>query len=179
MKTRPQSNCLRRKRGFSLIEMTLAIFMSLWVASATVVLMKQHVYFIKAINQFGFLRDEAPMINVLMSHIIQRADAYRIYETKGNAMAGTGAVNTGGKAVWLRLRNPDGSFEQSIIAFEETAGEGSLNYYVHDGAVWGEAPDWTISSLPQDVTFSNDSGVLLIQMTGPNQEEITYVGYSE
>ncbi len=169
----------KKKRGFSLVETTLALFMALWVASATVVLMKQHVYFMKLINQFSFLRDEAPMINILMSRIIQRSDAYRIYESKASAMAGTGALNTGGTAVWLRYRNPDGSFQQSIIAFEINAGETSLNYYLHNGVAWGASPDWTISSLPEVVTFANDSGVLLMTVTGPNQEEITYVGYSE
>ena len=153
--------------------------MAMALAAATIILMQQHIQFMKVVNQFSFLRDEAPLINVLMSRIIQRSDAYRIFAGRQGAINGGAAVNTDGKAVWLRFRNPDGTFQQSIIAFDDNAGDGRLNYYVYDGNSWPATPDWTISSLPENVSFSNDTGVLLMTVTGPSQEEITYVGYSE
>ncbi|MCB1230055.1 MAG: hypothetical protein KDN19_07310 [Verrucomicrobiae bacterium] len=169
----------RKQRAFSLIEMTLAMTLAMGVAAATVVTMQQHVNFLRIMNRFNFLRDEAPTINLLLSRIIQEADSYRVYPSKTAAMNGAGAVNSGGTALWLRFRNPDGTFRQAAIVFETIAGDTQLNYYNKGASTWPVTPDWTISSQPAQVTFANDTGVLLITVTGPENEEITYVGNAE
>lgn len=181
MKTFLSSNGRSRARraAFSLTEMALAMSMAMGVAGATVVLMQQHVSFLRVMNRFNFLRDEAPTINLLLSRIINEADSYRVYPSKTAAINGSGAVNTGGTALWLRFRNPDGTARQSAIVFESVSGEDQLNFYTRSSTGWASSPDWTISSLPTNVTFSNDTGVLLITVTGPENEEITYVGNSE
>ncbi|MCB1063474.1 MAG: hypothetical protein KDN20_11210 [Verrucomicrobiae bacterium] len=168
-----------RGKGFTLMEMTLALTMAMGVAAAVVVLMQQQVTFQRILNRFSFLRDEAPSISLLVSNIVKEADSYRIFTSKSSAFSGSGAVNTGGNALWLRYRNPDGSIRQAAMVFETVSGESELNFYNHTGVAWPTSADWTISSLPTNVTFSNNSGVLLVTVTGPEAEEITYVGDSE
>lgn len=169
----------RRQAGFSLIEVTFAMTQTLALAATVVLMLGQHVSFLRIVNRFAFLRDEAPAINVLLGKIIRQTDSYRIYPSKSEAIAGTGAVTAGGSAVRLRFRNPDGSFEQAMIAFEAAEGRKGLNFYLLDGTDWSSVPDWTISSSPQAVTFANDSGILLVTVTGGNAEEITYAGGTE
>ena len=169
----------RKTRGMTLTEVTLAMMLALGVAATTVVMAGQHVSFMRLLNDFTFLRDDAPTINTLLGRIITKADAYRIYADKSSTFAGAGAVTNGGSALWLRFRNPDGTFQQSAIVFETLSGDTSLNYYNHNGTAWPGTPDWTISSQPSNITFANNTGVLLITMTGPNSEEITYVGNAE
>ena len=75
----------RRSRGFTLLEMTFAIGMSLGIAAMLVGLMQQQVSFTRLLTQFRFLREEAPNINTLMTTMLNKADSYRIYTSTGNA----------------------------------------------------------------------------------------------
>ncbi|MEX2579333.1 MAG: type II secretion system protein [Verrucomicrobiales bacterium] len=168
----------RRSRGFTVIEMTLALALGLGVAMTLISLLQQQIGFSKALMRFSFLRDEAPQINTLLSTIITKADNYRIYPDVDKAKAATEAVRSGGRALRLRFRNPDGDFDTGIVAFEVADGEKKLNYYLQPSGTgsWTDAPNWTISSQPDLVDFDNSSGILLITMTGENGDQITYAG---
>lgn len=168
----------RRSRGFTLLEMTFAIGMSLGIAAMLVGLMQQQVSFTRLLTQFRFLREEAPNINTLMTTMLNKADSYRIYTSTGNAKAASNAVRDNGRALRLRLRNPDGTTAHAIIAFETLGGVNRLNYYHLNSSngTWPNDPSWTITSRPSLVNFSNSSGILLVTMTGPDGEEITYAG---
>ncbi|HQW28424.1 MAG TPA: hypothetical protein PK529_04520 [Verrucomicrobiales bacterium] len=175
MMKRPARN---KAKGFTLIEMTLALAMTLGIAATLIGLIQQQVSFVGLISRFKFLRDEAPQINTLMTTIINKADSYRIYANLTNAKGLTGAIQTGGRALRLRLQNPDGTTSHAIISFETQNGKYRLNYYNlnYGETTWPTTPSWTISSSPSMVNFDNSSGVLLITMTGPNGDEITYAG---
>lgn len=167
-----------KRAGFTLIEMTLALALSMGIAASIVALLQQQVSFTRVLSNFQFLRDDAPQVNTLLANLINKADTYRIYSSRTNAMASTGAVNAGGRALRLRFRNPDGTSSNAIISFEEVSGKKYLNFY-HRGpndASWPSSPSWTITSRPALVDFSNNTGILLIAMTGPNGEEITFAG---
>lgn len=179
MKAQVSQRLRRSRQGFSLIEVTFSMMQALALAGTVVLMLGQHVSFLRVVHAFDFLRDEAPAMNVLLGKIIRQADTYRIFSSKADAVSGTGAVTSGGSAVWLRFRNPDGSFAESVVAFETADGSRGLHIYQLKGTNWDSTPDWTISSLPQQVTFANDTGVLLVNVTGPNGEEVTYVGSSE
>lgn len=168
----------RKAKGFTLIEMTVALGMTLGIASTIVGILHQQVAFIGLVSRFQFLRDEAPQINTLLTTIINKSDSYRIYGNIVNAKAGSGAVQAEGRALRLRFRNPDGTTSNAIISFENQAGKNRLNYYFkpQGQSSWPTSPSWTISSRPTLVDFSNTSGILLITMTGPNGEQITYAG---
>jgi len=175
MKKKPSS---RKTKGFTIIEMTIALAMTLGIASTIVGMLQQQVSFIGLVSRFQFLRDEAPQINTLLTTIINKADSYRIYGNTADARAATGALQANGRALRLRFRNPDGTTSHAIIAFENQGGRNRLNFYfrAQNQSTWPSNPSWTISSRPSLVDFSNTSGILLITMTGPNGEQITYAG---
>lgn len=168
----------RKLKGFTIMEMTIALGMTLGIASTIVSILHQQVAFVGVVSRFQFLRDEAPQINTLLTTIINKADSYRLYTNIVNAKAATSAVQTNGRALRLRFRNPDGTTSNAIISFENQAGKNRLNYYLlpQGQSSWPTNPSWTISSRPTLVDFSNTSGILLIAMTGPNGEQITYAG---
>lgn len=168
----------RRRAGYTLIEMTLALALSMGIASAIVALLQQQVSFTRVISKFQFLRDEAPQINTLLAHLINKADSYRIYANRANAMAASGAINASGRALRLRFRNPDGTSSHAIISFEQVSGANQLNFYFRgpSDAAWPSTPSWNVTTRPSLVDFSNNTGILLIAMTGPNGEEITFAG---
>ena len=176
MKKARSANRHAKTMGMTLMEVTLSMALVMGVAGAGVMLVGQNVSFMRILNQFSFLRDDAPTVNLLMGRLIQQADAYRVFPNREAAVAGTGAVTSNGKAVWLRFRNPDGSFDQAIVSFETVSGESGLYFFYHDRTGFGATPAWTVSSKPANVTFANDTGVLLITVTGPNGEEMIYSG---
>lgn len=149
------------------------------ISAATVGLIAQEVSFMSLMRAFSFLRDEAPIVNSLVVRVFSQAESYRIYGSKDSAFGGGAGVNTGGKAVWLNFRNPDGTTEEAVVAFEGVPGSRALNYYHKGGSSWGSSPNWTITSIPSDVVFADDTGVLLITLTGPAGEQLTYVATGE
>ena len=169
------------RRAFTLIEMTLALAMTLTIAAVLLVLLQQQLTFGEALGKFAFLRDEAPQVNTLLTSLTSRADNYRIFTDLDSAKDFSNAVRTGGKALRLRFRNPDGSTQDGIVSFEERANKKELNYYLKDGDAqqWPSNPRWTVSSKPSNVVFDNSSGVLLVTITGPTGDEITYAGNPE
>ncbi|MCF6237751.1 MAG: hypothetical protein L3J79_02890 [Candidatus Marinimicrobia bacterium] len=170
-----------RRKGFTLIEITMYLAMSM-VLSATLLLMLQsHFTFMRVLSSFEFIRDDAPQINVVLTEVFGKATSYRIYNTTSNARFGGAGVTSGGKAVVLNFRNPDGTQGSSIIGLDTTAGNTSLNFYNYDlvAGSWPASPSWTISEQVADVDFSIDQGIMLVTLTGPRNEQITYGGTDE
>ncbi len=168
----------RRRAGYTLIELTVAIGLTLGVASAVVGVLAQHTSFMRLLSQFTFLRDDAPQINSLMSRITTKAVSYRLYPSRADAFANTGAVNTGASALRLIFRNPNGSTDQAVIAFENVGGLDRLNYYQFTGS-WPAQANWTITSKAVGVTFADNTGILEMSLAGPNAEQITYSATTE
>lgn len=170
-----------RRRAFTLIEMTMALAMTLTIAAIILTLLQQQLTFGKALAKFGFLRDEAPQINTLLTSLVNEADTYRIFVDLDSAKSFSNAVRTEGKSLRLRFRRPDGATDDGIVAFEERNGIKQLNYYLKtSGAIsWPTTPRWTASSKPSNVEFDNSFGILQVTMTGPNGDEITYAGNPE
>lgn len=169
------------RKAFTLLEMTIALAMSMGIAATLIVFMQQQVSLAQVMQRFSFLRDEAPQINTLLSTIINKADVYRIYETTNDAKTATSPVRSGGRALRLRFRLPDGGFDTAIISFETQNGDDQLNYYhlPKGESTWPTAPSWTITSKPSLIDFSNPNGILLITINGEHGEEITYAGNPE
>lgn len=168
----------RRQGGMTLVELTVYIAMALALSAMLLMMLQSHFTFMQMLTSMRFLRDDAPQINVMLTGILGKADSYRIYGSTANALAGVNAVNTGGTAVRLRFRNPDGSFEEGIVSFGTVAGKPQLGYHNSNGA-WTTTPDWVISQQPVAVTFADDTGILLVTLTGPYGEQVTYAGTGE
>ena len=164
-------------RAFTMLELTLAVAVSMLIASGCLMILGLHTNYMREVNSFQFLRDEAPQVNSLVTQLVSKADSYRIYASPADAFAELSAVNIGGTAVLLSYRNPSGLVDQSVIAFESGAGGSpELNYYRLENGVWPASADWTITSQLTTASFSDDAGVLLMALTGPEGEEITYAG---
>jgi type II secretory pathway pseudopilin PulG len=168
----------KRRRGYTLVELTLAIGLSLGVSGAIVGVLTQHSNFMRILSQFDFLRDDAPQINSVMSRLTGQAVSYRLYATKADAFANTDAVNTGGTALRLIFRNPSGLIDQTVVVFENISGRDQLNLYQFNGS-WPAQKDWTITSKATVVTFADTTGILEMTLTGPQAEQITYSATSE
>ena len=168
----------KRRCGYTLVELTLAVGLALGVSGAVVGVLTQHSTFMRILSQFDFLRDDAPQINNVMSRLTGQAVSYRIYADKADAFANTSAVNTGGTALRLIFRNPNGVIDQTVIAFENVGGEDRLNLYQHNGS-WPAQATWTITSKASNVTFADSTGILEMTLTGPQAEQITYSATSE
>ena len=98
--------------------MTMALAMAMGIVFAIVGMMQQQISFNQTLADFRFLRDEAPQLNTLLNNIINKSDSYRIYTNLSDAKSQTGAVRSDGRAIKLRFRNPDGTYDQAIVSFE-------------------------------------------------------------
>ncbi|MFK5922237.1 MAG: hypothetical protein QM496_08665 [Verrucomicrobiota bacterium] len=164
--------------AFTLVEISMVMAMLMLLAAALIMMLQSHVTFMRILQSYTFLRDDAPQVNNMLTGIFGKANSYRIYSSVGNAKANTGSINVDGKAVRLSFRSPDGSYDEGIVAFEVVAGEAKLNFYSFDGA-WNVTPNWTITQQASTVTFADDTGILLVTLTGPNGEQVTYGGTGE
>lgn len=175
----PRGTGSRKVLGFTLVEMTAAISLSMMAAGTGLAILNQHIVFLRTMQSFEFLRTEAPQINSLVGQAVSRATSYRVHATAVDAFAGIRAVNADGRALRLIFRNPGGSVEQSVLAFESVSGAMQLNFYHHDGVSWSSRPDWSVTRAARDVTFSDTSGILLMTIQGPSAEEIIYAATTE
>lgn len=159
----------------------MALAMAMGIVFAIVGMMQQQISFNQTLADFRFLRDEAPQLNTLLNNIINKSDSYRIYTNLSDAQSETGAVRSDGRAIKLRFRNPDGTYDQAIVSFETFDGRKQLNFYYKNRNTnsWPSEPSWTISSRPDNVDFDNTTGILLVTLTGSKGDEITYAGNPE
>lgn len=169
----------RHQGGFTIVEITLAMTVAMLIAAGVLMLLSSHSSFMTQMNAYRFLRDEAPQVNSLVAQMVGQAVSYRIHGSPGDAFSAASPVNTGGRAVRLVYRNPSGLIDQSVIAYETVSGEGRLTYYRQSNGVWPASPDWTITSGIQDAQFSDDTGVLLMRLVGPENEIVTYAGTTQ
>jgi len=176
---RPHTSRYPRTRGFTLVEFTIAMSMTLALASSLMILLQQHLTMFQMSLQNNFLVDDAPKIGSILNRILNQVDHYFVYGTKTDALNGANPVNTGGVAVRLFFRTPTGSFDQGIIVAEASGSKMLLNYYAYKNGQWPTNASWTISSHVSGVQFANSTGILLAQLTGPMGEQVTYAGASQ
>lgn len=171
----------RARRGFTLIEMSIAMTLAISIGAIMMTLVQQQISFHRIMRSQNFLVQEAPLINSSISHILARGDAYRIHLDLTDAISDTGAVTSDGKVLVVGFQNPDDTQSFGLIAFETIDGEPALGYYNLDPASpfpGSGNPDWIISRHVQDATFFVENGVFRAQLTGPAGETITYSGTS-
>ena len=157
--------------------MCAAVALSLGIAGATLALITQHSFFLREINSFRFIRDEAPQINRIVTSLFSSANNYWIYSDKSAALAFDGTPVNTGAALVLSYRNPSGIDDELALIFETNDDGDQLNLYTWRNG-WQTNPDWTVTSVAENITFSDAGGVLTIAMTGRLGEEITYMGSS-
>lgn len=168
----------RKRRGFTLIELALAIVIGLTAASMSILMMNQQLAFIRIFNAQDFLTREAPMIHAQISKVIGSAEGYRLYTDIAALRNGGQPVLADADVLVLRYRLPNGTLKASVLSFEDPgSGLGQGLYYrlVPTSGTIGD-PDWAVTKEPADVTFSVEQGILRMRLAGPNGEELVYSG---
>lgn len=170
----------RKRRGYTLVELTLAIVTGMMIAAMLMSLFHQQLAFLRIFHAQSFLTTEAPIINNYLVRVIGSADGYRLYGSVEDLKNGGAQNLIDAQVLMLRFKESDGTFRAAVLSFEDTGnGVGDALYYrrVTDGAI-GD-PEWALSTEPADVRFSVEQGILRVRLTGPNGEQITYSGVQQ
>jgi prepilin-type N-terminal cleavage/methylation domain-containing protein len=165
-----------KHKGFTLIELSVALTMGLMTGGMVLALFNQQLAFLKVYHAQNFLTEEAPVISTYVSRVIGRADRYRLHASVADALGGTNARLTSSPVVVLNFRQPDGTMRASILAFENLGTGSALYYYVVPSSGQLGSPQWAVTSKPTNVSFAVEQGVLRMSLTGPAGEQITYSG---
>ncbi len=176
-KTQPGPYRRFLRRGFTLVELTLAMMMGMIVAAMVLTLFNQQLAFLRIFQAQNFLTGEAPVINNYLSRVIGRADGFRLYRSLGD-IGGGNPVMDDATILLLRFREPNGVFRACVLSFEDPGtGQGQGLYYrvVSAGGVLS-APQWALTTKPANVNFAIEQGILRVRLTGPNGEEVIYSG---
>jgi Prokaryotic N-terminal methylation motif len=162
----------RFRRGFTLIELSIAMLIGMATGTMVLALFNQQIAFLKVYRAQNFLTDEAPIISMYVSRLIGKADRFRLHDSVADALAGTNPRLTESPVVVLNFREPNGSMRAAILSYENRA----LNYYVVPVSGVLGTPQWAVTKAPSKVAFSMSEGVLRMTLTGPKKERITYSG---
>lgn len=164
------------RRGFTLIELSLAILMGMGTAIILLAVFQQQLAFLKLYKSQSFLTDEAPIISMYVSRLVGKADRFRLHDSVANALAGTNARLTASPVVVLNYRQPDGTMRATILSYENKGSGNALYYYVVPVSGVLGTPQWAVTKSPTNVSFAMTNGILQMTLTGPNSEQITYSG---
>jgi hypothetical protein len=166
----------RRQGGFSLIELTLVVGVSVMLASAVVGMFNTNLQMTNQAVKYQFLAKDAPFIGLLLTKTIGNAEDYRIYANRNNAVTGTPAVLTG-PAVRLWMAQPNGSFRQAILSFETIGGHKGIYFFLADDTTgtFPETPSWELAGGQlTNATFDASTGLLLATLTGSYGDQYTF-----
>jgi len=164
------------RRGYTLIELSVAMILGMAVSGMVMVLFNQQLAFLRIYQTQGFLTDEAPIISLYVGKLVGKADRFRLHDSVADALIGANPRQTASPVVVLNFRQPDGTVRASILAFEDRGSGPALYYYLVPSTGVLNAPQYAVSRRPTDTQFSMQEGVLRMTLTGPAGEQITYSG---
>lgn len=164
------------KRGFTLIELSLAIMFGMAVGAISLALLNQQLTFLKIFRAQSFLNEEAPIISHHVSKLLLNAERFRLHASLEDALAGDDPQLTDSPVVVLNFRQPDGTMRAGILSFEDRGDGEALYYYVVPLTGPLGEPEWAVTNKPTDVTFFVESGIIRTRLTGPAGEVITFSG---
>lgn len=170
---------LHRKKGFTLVEMTVVIVFGLAISSVGMLMLSQQLQTVRRLNQQNFILQESPKINTAMSALLGRADAIRLHQSFADAIQDQNPVLDDANVLVAAFRNIDNNTTFGIINFETdpATGNNRLDYYFFDPADTAPVegtPSWNISREIADASFALVNGLFQVTLTGPNAEQLTY-----
>lgn len=171
-----KSHAHRKRRGFTLIELTIAMMIGMITSTMVLALFNQQLAFLKLYKSQNFLTEEAPVISMYVSRLVGKADRFRLHDSVSDALSGSNPRLTPSPVVVLNFRQPDGKMRATILSFEDRGGGPALYYYVVPVSGVLGTPQWAVTKSPRNVVFSMNQGLLLMTITGPRNERITYSG---
>ena len=164
------------RRGFTLIELSVALVMGIMISAMTLALFNQQLAFLNIYKTQDFLSEEAPIISSYVGRMVGRAERFRLHDSVSDALSGANPRLTPSPVVVLNYRQPDGSMRASILAFQNLGSGNALYYYVVPETGTLGAPQWYVTKKPSNVQFAMEQGILRMILTGPQGESITYSG---
>ena len=164
------------QRGFTLVELSVAIMMGMLTGSMVLALFNQQLAFLKIYQVQSFLAEEAPVVSMYVSRLVGKTDRFRLHDNVADALSRSRPRLTSSPVVALDFRQLDGTSRTSILSFETRNGIQALYYYVVPVSGVPGTPEWFITNKPSNVQFTMDEGVLRMILTGPAGEQITYSG---
>lgn len=167
---------LAKRRGFTLIELSIAIMMGMATGTMVIALFNQQLAFLKLYKAQSFLTEESPVISMYVSRLVGKADRFRLHDSVADALSGTNPRLTASPVVVLNFKQPDGTMRATILSFEDRGSGPALYYYVVPVSGVLGAPQWAVTKSPSNVVFTMEQGVLRMALTGPSGEIITYSG---
>jgi prepilin-type N-terminal cleavage/methylation domain-containing protein len=175
-----------RRRGFTLIELSIAIMLGLAISAMTLGLFNQQLAFLKIYQSQSFLTEEAPIVGMYVSKLVGKADRFHLHGNLADAISGAAPNNGPSDFAVLNFRQPNGTIRSAVLAFQSLNGTGTALYYyvVPLGFAGGlPAPQWAImrpASGPNGQVrrgnFTVLNGNLQMNLIGENNERITYCG---
>lgn len=159
-----------RANGFTLIEATVMVFVSLALASFSLALLNQNITFYSKMKTQDFLTKEAPLISSIMSKLISQSDRYLLHNDFTDYTLGASQVSSNARSLALISISNGQANVSGIIVMNNVSN--ALEYY--DGQT--NELKWTITRSPADTTFSITEGILQMTLTGQNNEQIIYSG---
>jgi prepilin-type N-terminal cleavage/methylation domain-containing protein len=179
-----------RKNGFTLIELTLVMSVSVMVAGALIGMFQAHIQMLTQAAKYRFLAQDAPFIGLLLTRTIANAEDYRIYASGTAARSGTATPVLTGTAVRLWMRQPNSSqndlgtstpFRQAVVSFETINSHLALYFFVTDlsTGVFSSTPNWELAggqltAVTFDVTNAAALGILLATLTGSYNDQYLF-----
>jgi hypothetical protein len=176
-----------QRRAFTLLELTVVIVIGIATGGMLMTLFQQQLTFLNILRSQNFLVEDAPMLDNQVSRIIGKADAFKLYTnqvlavqslnggvsipTLGARAAPAGAAAT---AVALKFRLPNGGRRDAVLFFGVPPNGGVRGVYFQGDSM--VASYLLLSSRPSAVDFSIVNNILEIQLTGPQNELVTYAG---
>jgi prepilin-type N-terminal cleavage/methylation domain-containing protein len=168
--------CHSVRRGFTLIELSVAIVMGLMTGAMVMALFNQQLAFLRIYKAQNFLAEDAPIISMYVSRLVGKADRFRLHDTVADALAGRNPRLTASPVLVMNFRQPDETMRASILSFENRgSGPALYTYVVPLSGVLG-TPEWSVTNKPSNVQFTMEQGVLRMILTGPSSEQIIYSG---
>jgi prepilin-type N-terminal cleavage/methylation domain-containing protein len=170
----------RRQSGFTLIELTLVMGVSVMVAGALVGMFQAHIQMLNQALKYRFLAQDAPFIGLLLTRTIGNAEDYRIYSTGAAARSSNGTPALVGQAVKLWMRQPNSTFRLAVVSFEPSNAHPALYFFLADSTgVFSATPTWELAGgqlNPATSTFSVDvtKGVLVATLNGSYNDQYTF-----
>ena len=165
MKRRPQC-------GFTLIELTLVLGMSVMVASLLIGMFQAHIQMLNQAVKYNFLAQDAPFIGLLLTRTIGNAEDYRVYASGTAARSATGTPVLTGSAVRLWMRQPNSTSNvtsrQAVVSYETINSHPGIYFFLANNAgTFSATPNWELAGgWLTNAQFDATTGVLLATLTG-------------
>ena len=167
---------IKIRRGFTILELTVAIMVGMTVGATILAMLNQQVAFLKIFRAQSFLNEEAPIISNNVSKLLLTAERFRLHASVADALAGKDPRLTDSPVCVLNFRQPDGTVRAGILSYEDRGQGNALYYYVVPISGVLSDPEWAITKSPTNVSFSVESGIIRTRLTGPAGEELSFSG---